>query len=337
MSDSGTTGSSTTAKAKARPQVTAQATPTPLSLPSATVTILTWNGETYIGAILSALENQSYQGSFDVLVIDSGSTDGTLDIVARYPSVRLEEIPNTEFGHGRTRNLAAQLSTGDIVVYLTHDAVPADEHWLAEIIAPFADDERIAAVLGKQVARPSAPPVLKYDIQRVFDRQGPDTGITVTVKTDRVLSEVERNAAAFYSDANSAARRGILTGPVPYRDVDYAEDQVFGRDLFDGGYRKAYAARAVVEHSNDTTLRTFGSRIAADMAGLRRIGTSVSPVSRVTALKQWTKWSLVDAVSIMGDPDYSTGRKLYWLVVNPWYHAAKWRAYRRATNVSLDR
>lgn len=305
------------------------------ALPSATVTILTWNGEAYIGAILSALETQRFDGVFDVLVIDSGSTDTTLDIVAHYPSVRVHQIPNSEFGHGRTRNLAAELATGDIVVYLTHDAVPATEHWLAEMIAPFADDERIAAVLGKQVARPSAPPVLKYDIQRVFERQGPDTGMTVTFKTARELSEVERNAAAFYSDANSAARRSILTGPVPYRDVDYAEDQVFGRDLFEAGYRKAYAARAVVEHSNDTTLRTFGSRIAADMNGLRKIGTPMPRVSLATAVKQWTKWSLMDALTIMGDADFSARTKLYWLIVNPWYHATKWRAYRRATNASL--
>lgn len=303
-----------------------------MSMPSVTVTVLTWNGEQYLERLLTAVEAQRYDGDVEVLVIDSGSTDRTLEIIAAHPAVRLHEIANAEFGHGRTRNLAAQLATGEIVAYLTHDAVPANERWLAELVAPMADDARIAAVVGKQVPRPQAPPVLAYDIQRVFERLGPDYGTTVVWDTGRAIDDAERAAAAFYSDANSAARRSVLLGEVPYRDVDYAEDQMFGRDLFDRGYRKAYAGRAAVEHSNDTTLRTFGQRIADDMTGLRTIGTAIAPVSRLAAIKQWVKWSSADAAMILLDRRYSAGRKVYWLVINPWYHAAKWSAYRAAAN-----
>lgn len=306
-----------------------------MSAPSVTVAVLTFNGEQYLDALLAAVESQRYDGEVDVLVIDSGSTDRTLEIIAAHPVARLHSIPNSEFGHGTTRNLAAQLATGEFVAYLTHDAVPASDRWLGELIAPMADDERIAAVVGKQVARRSAPPVLKYDIRRVFERMGPDYGITVVWDTGRAVSEGERAAAAFYSDANSAARRSVLTGPVPYRDVAYAEDQLFGRDVFDGGLRKAYAPQAAVEHSNDTTLATFGSRIAADLTGLRQIGTEIAPVSWLAAVKQWVKWTAADAAYILIDPDYSIGSRLYWLIVNPWYHAAKWSAYRRASRAGL--
>ncbi len=304
-------------------------------LPSVTVSILTFDGERYLEAILTALAAQRYDGEVEVLAVDSGSTDRTLEILAAHPEVRVHQIPNSEFGHGRTRNLVAELATGEIVVYLTHDAVPATETWLAELVAPLADDPRIAAVVGKQIARPGAAPVLKYDIQRVFERLGPDYGVTVVWDTGRPVDATERAAAAFYSDANSAARRSILRGPVPYRDVDYAEDQLFGRDLFDGGHRKAYAPRAVVEHSNDTTLRTFGRRIAADMRGLRLIGTEIPPVSRGAAFRQFVKWSTADSAMVLIDRELSARRKLYWLLVNPWYHVAKWRAYRRATIESL--
>lgn len=304
--------------------------------PSVTVTVLTWNGEQYLDVLLTAVRAQEYPGEFDVLVIDSGSTDGTLDILARHPGIRVHEIPNSEFGHGRTRDLAARLATGEIVAYLTHDAVPATSAWLRELVLPMADDPRISAVVGRQVARAGAPPALKYDIRRVFERLGPETGITVTWDTGRPMTAAEVAAAAFYSDANSAARRAVLTGPVPYRDVDYAEDQVLGRDLFAAGHRKAYAPHAVVEHSNDTTLRTFGARIAADLRGLRRIGTEIAPVSRAAAVKQWVKWSTADAADILLDREYGAGRKLRWLLVNPWYHAAKWDAYRRASREPLD-
>lgn len=305
--------------------------------PSVTVTILSYNGEEYLDAILTSLERQRYAGgNFDVLVIDSGSTDATLRIVARHPTVRLHEIPNSEFGHGKTRNLAAHLSTGEIVAYLTHDAVPVNDDWLERLVAPMADDDRIVAVLGRQVARPSAPPLLKYDIERVFARLGPDHGITVSFDDGTLQDEKARRLAAFYSDVCSAARRDILLHHVPYRDVDYAEDQVLGRDLIDGGYRKAYAPGAVVEHSNDGTLREFGGRIAADLIGLRSTGTTVQPVSRFAAFKQWVKWSAMDSAQILVDRDYSAGRKLYWLLVNPVYHAVKWNAYRTASRQELS-
>jgi rhamnosyltransferase len=285
--------------------------------------------------LLTATENQRYDGDVDILVIDSGSTDATLDIVAKHPTVRLHTIPNSEFGHGKTRNLAAELATGEIVVYLTHDAVPAHDRWLAELLEPFADDERNAAVLGKQVARKDAPPIVKYETRRVFESLGPDNAMTVVYDTGRPMSKSDHDVVTFYSDANSAARRSVLTGLVPYRDVAYAEDQLLGRDLFDSGLRRVYSPLATVEHSNDTTLRTFGARIAADVIGMRQAGTELAPLSRVTAIEQFIKWAGVDSALILVDDDYAFGEKLYWLLVNPWYHVAKWRAYRRATLARL--
>lgn len=302
-----------------------------MTWPSVTVAVLTWNGETYLDALLTAVETQDYPGEVEVLVIDSGSTDGTLGILARHPRVRLHEIPNTEFGHGRTRDLAARLATGDVVAYLTHDAVPMSNRWLRELVLPLADDERIAAVVGRQVARPGAPPAVKYDIRRVFDRLGPLTGITVTWDAGSGWTDGELALAAFHSDVNGAARRDVLTGSVPYRDVDYAEDQLLGRDLLAAGWRKAYAPRAVVEHSNDTTLRTFGDRVAADVRGMRMSGAPVAPLGRIGAFLRWVRWSAADAVDILGDPEYGVGRKIRWLLVNPWYQAVKWSAYARAS------
>jgi rhamnosyltransferase len=124
-----------------------------------TVAILTFNGDRYLERILQAVAEQDFKGQVELLVIDSGSTDGTLAIVAAHPEVRLHEIPNSEFGHGRTRNLAAQLSNGEIVVYLTHDAVPADTHWLAELVAPFEKFPGVEGVVGRQIARPDCVPV----------------------------------------------------------------------------------------------------------------------------------------------------------------------------------
>ncbi|HEY5320213.1 MAG TPA: glycosyltransferase family 2 protein, partial [Galbitalea sp.] len=279
--------------------------------------------------------NQDFTGTVEVLVLDSGSSDGTLAIVAQHPVVRLHQIPNSEFGHGRTRNLAASLARGAIVAYLTHDAVPADEHWLSELVAPFALFPGVEGVLGRQIGRPGCVPILKYEIRRVFSTQGPEFGTTLSYRTaafDRVPHYWL--PAAFYSDVNSAAHRDFLLNTMPYRDVDYAEDQLFGRDLLDAGYVKAYAARGAVEHSNDLTYAEYKKRTFDEIVGLRASGATVP--SAPSALRRLVRALILDPADILRDRDYSARRKLYWLIVNPFYHLAKSSASRRARRIRLD-
>lgn len=301
-----------------------------------TIAILTYNGETYLSRILEMIRRQEFDGTVEVLVIDSGSTDSTLDIVARFPEVVLKQIPNSEFGHGRTRNLAAQIATGEFIVYLTHDAVPASTTWLKELVAPFAIDEKIVAVMGKQIPRPGCFPLLKYEIQGVFAGFGPDFGTSVFYKGDFVRDEGVMGAISFYSDVNSAARRTFLVDVVPYRDVRYAEDQLFGRDLLEAGYSKAYAGRAAVEHSNDLTLAEYRLRIFDETVGLRQIGFPIGPMSKAAQLRLTARGIVGDTLRILRDGEFSWKRKLYWLVLNPRYQIVKWMSYRDSTLVDIS-
>jgi rhamnosyltransferase len=299
-----------------------------------TIAILTFNGDRYLESILSAIERQVFDGTVDVLVLDSGSTDGTLAIVAAHPTVRLHQIPNSEFGHGRTRNLAASLAQGRVVAYLTHDAVPADDHWLQELVDPLQRFPGVEAVLGRQIARPDCVPILKYEIRRVFQTQGPEFGTTLSYRTDAFDRQPQYwLPAAFYSDVNSAAHRDFLLRKIPYQDVDYAEDQLFGRDVLEGGHVKAYAARGAVVHSNDLTYREYRKRIFDEIVGLRMSGAVVPPSP--SALRRFVRAVLLDPADILRDREYSSARKLYWLLVNPIYHLGKSRATRRARRIPL--
>lgn len=231
----------------------------------ASVVILTYNGEQHIDEILASLTNQRFDGTYEILVIDSGSTDSTLDLIAKCPSVRLVQIPNSEFGHGKTRNLGAHLAKGRIVAYLTHDATPASDRWLHEITAPFAISDRIVAVMGAQIPRPDAFPLLRYEIKGVFNGFGPGFGTTLFYEDDFIQDEGVRNAVTFYSDVNSAARKDILTGEVPYRDVSYAEDQLLGRDVIAAGYIKALCtARRRPALQRDDRLRVRRPHVRGD-------------------------------------------------------------------------
>jgi rhamnosyltransferase len=305
----------------------------------ATIFIPTWNAEPYIGDILKAIYNQKVDFEFEVLIYDTSSVDKTPQIVAKYmkkhANLRYKTITKEEFGHGKTRNEAAHDAKGEIVVYLSHDAIPTDG-WLYEIVAPFALSPKLVGVMGKQIPRHKCVPLQKYEIRSVFKNLGPDFGTTIFYKDTFMKDPVYNDAVTFYSDVNSAARKSFLIDKLPYRDVPYSEDQLFGRDLIDAGYYKAYAPRASVVHSNDLTLREYKHRVFDEIIGLRKIGTHVAVPSIKSMIRMTTTGVIKDAVRTVRDGEYSFKRKVYWLAVNPLYYIQKWRGLRLGAKAHLS-
>jgi len=301
---------------------------------SATIIIPTWNGEPYLRAVLEAIAGQDYEGEVETLVIDSGSTAGTLAILAEFPWVRVEHIDKADFGHGRTRNLGASLASGHFVAFLTQDAIPADANWLQRLVEPLDINSDIWGVFGKQIPRPQCPPLQKYEIQGVFGSAGIDLGITLQGAEWASADAIDR--AAFYSDVNAATRRSILVTELPYRDVPYGEDQFFGRDVLARGKLKAYAPRAAVVHSNDITLRDFAHRIFDEGLALRHAGSPVAVGRLPRRLARVARGSVADSRRIMRDGAYTWRDRVRWLTLNPRYHWAKWRGYRWAEVVDMS-
>ena len=97
------------------------------------------NAGRFLDAQLRVLFSQEGAGDPELLLIDSGSTDCTLAIAARYPA-RVISIRSEEFNHGETRNLGARETRGEFLVYLTQDALPADAAWLRNLCEPLRRD-----------------------------------------------------------------------------------------------------------------------------------------------------------------------------------------------------
>jgi rhamnosyltransferase len=302
----------------------------------ATVFIPTFNGEKYLERLLTAVKSQDFAGNFEILIIDSGSSDATLDIISTHPEVKLVEIPGSEFGHGKTRNLAAKLARGKYVAYLSHDAIPTDIHWLTNITTPL-DPQGLncVGVVGKHVARSNCSPLLKYEIEGVFRACGPDSETTVIDGSHSATHDLTPGEL-FYSDVNSATRREFLLNVIAYRDVNYSEDMAFARDLLEAGYRKAYAATAIVEHSNDVNLSEYGKRIFDENLGMRRVGEGRQGLTWVQAKLRAVRDVLVCWGRITSDSDYNLAQKVKWFFVNPVYAWIKWVNIHRALNISLD-
>ena len=304
---------------------------------AATVVILTFNGEKYIREILVALEGQSFEGTFEVLVIDSGSVDRTISVIEEFPWVRLHRIPNEDFGHGKTRNLAVSLAKGKHTVFLTHDAIPADSRWLSEILAPFDAANDVVAVLGRQIPRQGCVPTLKYEIEIAFAQQGSFRATTL-YKLDPTSPQdlYNRDYFTFYSDVNSAVITKFLREVIPYRDVNYAEDQLFGQDLIGAGFVKAYAGKAAVIHSNDLLLKEMFQRTFDEIIGLRKNGVDISSLALFKMVLLILRKSLGDTLRILKDTDLPLHSKCMWLVKNPFFIAKKWQGFRKASFFDLN-
>lgn len=300
----------------------------------ATIAILTYNAIGSINGLLDSCLAQSADVPFEILVIDSGSNDGTVEAVSGREAIRLHRIPNTSFGHGRTRNLAVELAKGEFVVFVTQDAAPATEHWLGEMLRPFEVSDRVACVFGKQIPHPDCCPTVKRDVINHFRSFGPDPSVMLQMDNPRLTSEAERDALTFFSDVNSAVRRSTMQ-TVPYRDVQYAEDQALGRDMIKAGFIKAYAPLAAVIHSHSYPPRRYFARMYDEMLGLwKTTGRSIDTgLSRHVAIV--LRGTVRDWAFILRDRDYSASTKAKWLLQAPVYNVARRVAVRLARKQEL--
>ncbi|WP_018604635.1 glycosyltransferase family 2 protein [Uliginosibacterium gangwonense] len=214
------------------------------------VVIPTKNAGPQLGHVLHVLMSQQTAWPFEVLVVDSGSTDGTADLVKRYPTVRLIEIPASEFGHGKTRNFAIANTTGDYIAMLTQDALPANPIWLAELVKAIETDTQIAGVFGRHIAYPDASPFTRIEMEQHFLGFLPKPVIELDDRIRYEREEGYRQYLYFFSDNNAMLRRSVWQ-EIPYPEVDFAEDQAWARLIIEAGFRKAYAHDAVVYHSHN--------------------------------------------------------------------------------------
>src|SRR5947209_12899649 len=118
------------------------------------ILLLTKNGGSDLEQLLPAVFSQKLCGTFDVIAVDSGSTDGSLDLLSRFPIV-VKQIPPSDFHHARTRNYAATFATGNILAFLSQDAIPATDDWLQALVSNFADPQ-VGAVYGRQFPKPNS-------------------------------------------------------------------------------------------------------------------------------------------------------------------------------------
>lgn len=212
---------------------------------SVSLIIPTLNASQSIGELIGALNRQS-RPLDEVLVIDSGSDDNTADL-ARKCGAQVAVIPRSEFDHGGTRHKAFLMTKTDYVLFMTQDALPANDRYVENLLEPFGD-EKIAMVSGRQLPRADARAFEK--LVRGFNY--PSASFV------RDLSDLPTLGIKtfFASDTCSAYRRtaylecGGFDNP-----CNTNEDMLMAAKFISAHYKVAYAANAEVIHSHNLSLK----------------------------------------------------------------------------------
>ena len=210
------------------------------------VIVPTLNAGGQIDTLLTRLERQTRRPD-EIIVVDSSSEDITQEMVKRHPEVKLVVIDRKDFNHGGTRDAMLRESIGDFVLFLTQDAMPNDDNYIAKIVAPFADDN-VALVYGRQLPRKDARPaealVRKYsygdESMVITEADIPRLGIKAFHSTD-VCAAYRRTA---YLEVG-----GFET------DVLTNEDMFIAARLLHAGWKIVYEADATVIHSHNFTFK----------------------------------------------------------------------------------
>ncbi len=209
------------------------------------VIIPTYQAGPPLKELLHRLRKQTFPPD-EIIVVDSSSDDGTPGLAAA-EGASVFSVQKSEFDHGGTRNYAAGLARGDILVFMTQDAMPADEHLLERLTEPLLRDERISSVYARQLARPDAK-----TLERLARSYNYPPESSVKDKSDLAKLGVK---TFFCSNVCAAVRRDIYNevGRFP-EPVIFNEDMILAAKCILSGYKIAYAAEAKVIHSHSYTL-----------------------------------------------------------------------------------
>src|SRR4051812_4876139 len=156
------------------------------------VVIRTLDEAELIGRCLETLNAQRPGFDLDILVVDSGSTDDTIEI-ARSHGARIHEIAPEDFDYSMSINAGVERVRGDFVVLLSAHAIPLDDRWLAQMIAAF-EDPQVAGVAGRQVPWPGAP---WWELRRLRNAFGAERAAYGRGDADQII----------FSNAASCIRR----------------------------------------------------------------------------------------------------------------------------------
>jgi glycosyltransferase involved in cell wall biosynthesis len=218
---------------------------------SVSLIIRCYNEEKSIGKLLRKVQEQTL-GDVETIVVDSGSTDGTLDVVSGYPA-RVLHVEREKFSFGRALNVACAVAGGRYLVFASAHVYPLRDDWLQTLVAPFARAE-VGLVYGKQRGDEST----RYSEKQIFRRWFPE-------------EEVPTQKHPFCNNANAAIRKELWREGRYDESLTGLEDLDWAKRIMGKGYAIAYQPEAEVVHVHRERIGDIYNRYNREAIAMKHI------------------------------------------------------------------
>jgi rhamnosyltransferase len=232
------------------------------------VVIPTWNAGPRFAETLEAVGAQRDCGEVELWVLDSESRDGTEDLARRH-GARTRRILRATFNHGVTRNLGAALSAAPHVAFLTQDAVPADEHWLAALVDA-VETEDAAGAYSRVVPRPDCSPLVERSVRDDLVYSRVRQVKRASAEEIAAMTPFQRRIFFHFNNVSSLVRRRDFTRR-PFPEIPFGEDLAWGASVLQGGGTLVFEPASVVVHSHESRLLEDARRHADDARLMRTL------------------------------------------------------------------
>jgi rhamnosyltransferase len=209
------------------------------------------NGEGYLDSALRAVFSQKTDFRFEVVIVDSGSRDATLDIIKNYPACRLYQIKEKDFNHGLTRNFGISQAMGRYVILMTQDAVPCDRRWMGKLVDNIDRDGRVAGVYSSQIPHKNASILAKIRTNNFFtSRREKIISYVDDMERYDKLSAGERHRFCNFDNVSSCIRRAVWEN-FKFSNAEFGEDIEWAKRVLEAGYKIVYEPDSAVYHSHE--------------------------------------------------------------------------------------
>ena len=208
----------------------------PMEEPPVGIVLRSYNEAWALRPTLAALKAQAYR-NWELIAFDSGSTDGSVELIRQATPAHLVQMLPHEYRPGRVLNRGMELARSDCVIFLNADATPQGPDWLGPLVSALSDPA-IAAVYGRQIPRTDCAAVFARDYERCFGSERASAGW-----------------GHFFSMVSSGLRRDAWSRRGFNENMQYSEDDEYTRWCVAMGYRVSYCPDSVVMHSHNYTPR----------------------------------------------------------------------------------
>ncbi|MEK7137935.1 MAG: glycosyltransferase family 2 protein, partial [Patescibacteria group bacterium] len=232
-------------------------------MPETSLVVRTFNEEKHLGNLLEAVKRQNYK-DYEIVVVDSGSTDKTLEI-AREHKAKIIKIESRDFTFGYSLNVGCEASAGKYIVCASAHVLPVDKSWLTNLIEPFKKDKKVAMVYGRQIGHDTSKFSEKRDFLRLFSAEPTNNGVPTI----------------FANNANSSLKKDLW-------EKRKFDERLFGLEDIDWAkyhrekeYSICYAPKAAIYHIHNEKWHQVYNRYRREAIAAQRIGLAHPPQVRL--------------------------------------------------------